>query len=434
MRFKDTRIWHFLQRTTILKVSLFNAVSVVFRVIFAYITNKIIVIFLGPSGTALTEQMKNFIQAVQGISTMGLNEGVIRYSSLYQYRHKRLIGFLSATYKLIFYTSLALMLIVLIFAPQINDYLFPDRRYIVLIYIAGLLIPIYAMQLILLAVLQGFQEYKKVTYIVTIIYAVSTLLTFLLVWHMKMTGALIAVIFTPVISLVIILGFVGNNIKQLLLLPLGNGHVEYQSQYFKRLLPYIWMAGITAVIIPVSTIAIRNLIINHFGDEGVVHAGYWDAIRKISAFYFMFITPVFSMYYFPRISKYTRTHLWRNDLKEMILKFYPFVFAGLFLIWVLRRHITLIIFSHEYEPMNDLYGWQILGDVIRLFSLLVAYKFWVHAMVNRYLFAEISYWAVYYFLSSLLIKPFDLLGVMYAYGLANIFYLITVVFLLRKKL
>ena len=433
MRFDRKKIWHTLKQTTILKVSLFNAVSVVFRVVFAYITNKIIVVFLGPSGTALTEQMKNFIQAVQGIATVGLNEGVIRYSSLYQNRSKRLIQFLAATYRLIFFTSLALMLLVLIFAPQINDYLFPDRRYILLIYIAGLLIPIYAMQLILLAVLQGFQQYKKVTYIVTLFHAASALLTFLLVWHMQMTGALIAVIFTPLISLVIILGFLGDDMRRLFVLPLGNGNGGNRQQYFKRLLPFIWMAGITAVIIPVSTIAIRNLIIRHFGDDGIVHAGYWDAIRKISAFYFMFITPVFNMYYFPRLSKHNGTTKWRREIKEMIVKFYPFVFAGLMLILLLKKYVTLIIFSQEYAPMNRLYAYQIGGDIIRLFSLLVAYKFWVRAMVNQYLFAEITYWLLYYFLSAFLIKSFALNGIMVAYILANLYYLGVVVFVFRKE-
>ncbi|NPA43684.1 MAG: oligosaccharide flippase family protein [Chlorobi bacterium] len=416
-------IRHFFRPATVWKVSLFNGAAVVVRVIFAYLTNKIIVVYLGPAGTALTEQMKNFVQAVQGISTVGMNEAVIRYAAFYQHRLKRLIRFLAATYRLILAVAVVLMVLVMAAAPAINELLFPGKDYLVLIYITALLIPLYALQLILLAVLQGFQRYKTVARLTGAAAFAGMVLTWILVRHTGMQGALTAVAFVPVVTLVLILAGAGADIRKLLWIPLGNGaESRKRSAYFRRLIPFIWMAGVTAVVIPLATIGLRNLIIRHYGDSGIVHAGYWDAVRKVSAFYFMFITPVFNMYYFPRLSR-RNGRSWKAELKEMLFKFYPLVAAGLLGVWIFRETLTLFIFSPEYEPVNALYGWQIAGDAVRLISLLLAYRMWVKAMVNKYLFAELSYWGLYYLLSAHWVPLRGLEGVMAAYVAANAYYL-----------
>ncbi len=433
MPFSVGKIWKDFIDTTLVKVGMFNAFSVVFRVIFAYITNKIIVLYLGPVGTALTEQMRNFVQSLQGISTLGINEGVIRYSALYQSRGKRLNYFLGTTYRLILASSLVLMLIILLFAPRINDFLFSTRDYILLVYLSAFVVPVYAVQVILLSVLQGFQEYKKVTYIITIVHFTGMVLIFILVWQLKMLGALLAVMITPVVSFSVILIFLGKDLKFLLIGPIENGFTDLQKrQYIKRLVPFIWMAGITAIAIPLFTIALRNLIITHFTDEGQIYAGYWDAVRKVSVFYFMFITPVFSMYYFPRLSKLNGEGWWIH-IKEMITKFYPFVLSGMLLIYLFRRQVTLFIFSEAYDPMNPLYFWQLSGDLVRLFSLLLAYRFWAKAMVNRYIFSELSYWTLLYVLSYVWIQTGGLTGVMQAYLASNFYYLALMLLIFRNE-
>ncbi len=424
----------FFRRNLLLKVGLFNAASVFLRIIFAYITNKIIVVWLGPVGTALTEQVRNFVQAVQGVATVGLNEGVIRYSSIYQDRDRRLVKFLSATYRLILVVSLIFMLLILIFAKRIDAFLFPGHSYLVFIYVIAILTPIYALQLILLAVLQGFQQYKKVTFFISLLHFFSMLLTLILVIQMQMVGALLSIIFSPVLGFIIILIIARSDLKKLLIFPISNGgKTNGYKHYFKRLIPFIWMAGITAVIIPVFTIMIRNLIIHNFQANGVEIAGYWDAVRKISSFYFMFITPVFSMYYFPKISRIKDSD-WLKEIKNMILRFYPFVFLGMLLIFVFKKYVTLIVFSDAYEPMNRLYLWQIAGDAVRLFSLLLAYRMWAKVMVNTYIFSEVSYWILYYLLSLRLIEMNGLLGVMQAFLLTNFFYLGVMLFVFRKNL
>ncbi len=421
--------WYKKFRThTLVKVSFFNAFSVFLRVIFSYISNKVIVVYLGPVGTALTEQLRNFVQALQGFSTMGINEGVIRYSSLYESRKDRLRNFLRMAYKLVFAASFLLMFILILFAPQVNAYLFPGNDFTTVIYMAAILLPLYAYQTILLAVLNGFQRYKKVVYITTGIHFFGVLFTFIMTVRLHMLGALLSIVFTPVIGLFLLILLIPDERSSILLLPFGKTDLKY----LKRLLPFIFMALTSALSIPLFTIFIRHIIIEELGKE---QAGYWDAIRKISAFYFMFISPVFAMYYFPRLSKLNNNiAAWRKEIKNMIFHFYPFIFLGMLILYIYRSFFTLFVFSADYLAMNALYFWQLLGDALRLFSLLLAYRMWTRSMVNRFIFAEISYWLLYYFLSATTVQKTGLNGVMHAYVVANLYYLVLMLLYFGKEL
>lgn len=417
-----------IARKTIVKVSFFNALSVLLRLIFAFISNKVIAVYLGPIGTTFTGQMQNFVQALQGFSTLGINEGIIKYASLYEQERKKLVLLLRTAYKIALSISLLLMIIIIILAPQINDFLFPGNDFTILIYTTAILLPFYAYHIILMAVLNGFQQYKRIVFINILIHFTGMVLTVLFTIRLMMTGALLSVVITPALGLFIIIWLLRDDRSSILILPFG----KTGKRNFKRLFPFILMALISAIFIPLFTIFIRTMIIENLDKE---HAGYWDAIRKISAFYFMFITPVFSMYYFPRLSKINgKIFLWKDEIMRMITHFYPFIFSGFLIIYFFRRFFTQIIFSEAYTPMNDLYFWQLTGDAIRLFSLLLAYKMWVRVLVNKFVLAEITYWILFYFLGKFLISTSGILGIMYAYVISNFYYLLLMFIYFGKDL
>jgi len=417
------KLWTYFSRIEIFRVSSFNALSVTLRLIFSYATNKVIVLWLGPAGTALTEQLRNWIQGMQGVSTLGISEAVTRYTSIYRRRDRRLRSFILRSGRMILYVSLLIGFITWWLAPSIARYLFHDSAYVHLVRLVGLMAPFYAYQVLLNAILSGLEQYKKISYIHILIHATGFILTFVLVRSQHMYGALAAVALTPMVGFFLSWFLLDREDIRLLLVPLKGG-TEKMEHFGRRMWPYIGMALVSAVIIPLMTILIRNKIIDYYMAEGTVYAGYWDAIRKVSSFYFMFITPVFAMHYFPRLARIADTAAWRRELAYMLRYFYPLIFGGLFLVYVLRKWITLFVFSAEYEPVNELYVWQLGGDAIRLFSLLLAYRMWAKAMTWHYIFAELSYWLLYVALAVYFLSVRGLPGVMEAYVWANGYYLI----------
>ena len=148
-----------------LKISFFNAFAVFARVLSGWIINKVIAIYIGPEGTGLTEQFRNFLQTAQGFATMGISEGVTKYSAKYQNNRKQMSSFLASTYKIVLTTSIISGLIIVSFSGFINRQLFGSRDFSLLIVLTGILIPVLSINVVFMAILNGFQKYKKITYI-----------------------------------------------------------------------------------------------------------------------------------------------------------------------------------------------------------------------------------------------------------------------------
>ncbi len=414
--------------------ALWNAASVAIRLIASYFSNKIVVWYLGPAGTAITEQARNFLDSIRGLVTLGINEGVINYSSVYSDRPKRLVNFLASVYRLIMYSAFIIMFLMLILAPQITDYLFQNPKYTFIIYIIAFFVPLYAYQIILLAVLNGLQQYRQISVFNALIHITGMILTALLVINLKYTGALLGITLTPVVVMGILIFQVGKDKKFLLWEPFQYITNNNHKNNFKRLFPYIIMAFVAAVIIPVGNILIRNLIIDFYGPAGKIQAGYWDAIRKISSFAMMFISPLFGMFYLPQLANIKTGQQWRKLISEMIKYIYlPFTFL-LLTVFIFRHYFTLFIFSREYEPINQLYLWQFSGDILKILALLIAYKMWTDRTVNLFVFSELSFWIIYYIFSYYLIDIKGVKGVIQANIIAGFYYLIIMITAFRKTL
>ncbi len=415
--------------------ALWNAGSVAIRIVASYFSNKIVVWYLGPAGTALTEQARNFLETVRGTVTLGVNQGVINYTAVYSERPKRLINFLASVYRLVLFSSLVIAGLLMVFAPKISMYLFKTGNYTFIIYAFAFFTPVYAYQSILLAVLNGLEQYRRISVFNAFIHITGTILTAVLVVKMHYTGALLSIALTPVTVMGILILQLGKDSKILLNKPLHYMRINgLHKNNFKRLFPYIIMSFVVAIVIPVGHILIRNLIIDFYGTAGKIHAGYWDAIRKISSFALMFIAPLYGMFYLPQLAKVKSGSQWRKLIAEMVkYVYFPFILM-LIVIYLFRNFFTLFVFSEEYNPVNQYYFWQFTGDIIKIFSLLIAYKMWVKRTVNLFVFSEISYWILYYLLSKYFIDIQGITGVIKAYAAANVYYLSLMILAFRKDL
>jgi len=410
-----------LNKNIWLKISFFNSFRVLSRVLSGWLINKIIAIYIGPEGTTLSEQLRNFLQTLQGVSTLGIQEGVTKYTSKYQNNKKQLSSFLASSYKIVLVSSLILSIIIVIFSKQINHLLFDGRNFRLIIILSGILIPIYAINIILIALLNGFQKYKKITYINTISNVLVAILAVFLVINMHLQGALLLVLLTQIIAFVITLLFIKNDMIEIFKFSFSNS----KTSHYKRLYAYIIMAMSSAIVIPLFSILIRNLIFNYYQGDSGIHAGYWDAVRKISTLFLSLITPVFSLYYYPQLAKINTNTEFKNELTKFIKQIFPIFTIGVVLLYLLRHWAILIFFSKSYLPMDELFLWQLAGDYFRVLSLTFAFLMLAKAHVRWYLITEIGFWIVYYLLSRYLLEKYQLKGVTIAYFITYLIYFVT---------
>ena len=413
-----------------LKISIFNAFAVSARIISGWVVNKIIAIYIGPQGTGLTEQFRNFLQTVQGFSTLGISEGVTKYASKYQNKRKQLSSFLASAYKIVLITSIIAGVLIILFSGYINRQLFGSRDFSLLIVITGFLIPLLSINVILIAVLQGFQKYKKITYINIIANTGTALLSVYLIINFQLFGALILALSSQIISLIATLFFIRSDMIEVLQFSLK----QSKKNHYKRLYNYIVMALVTAVVSPLFSILIRNQIFDFFTGDSGVHAGYWDGVKKISGMMLAFISPIFSLYYYPQLAKiHTNTEL-KIEIKKFFKQIFPIFFISITIIYLLRHWAIILFFSKAYLPMKNLFIWQLAGDMLRVVSFTIAFLMLAKAHIKQYIFTETGFWIVFYILSKMLLPVYQLEGVVIAYFITYILYFISLLLFYRKIL
>jgi len=413
-----------------LKISVFNSIAVFTRVLSGWVINKVIAIYIGPEGTGLVEQFRNFLQTAQGLATMGISDGVTKYAAKYQNNRKQLSSFLASTYKIVLITSIIAAVIITTFSSIINRMLFGERNFTLLIILTGILIPILSVNLILQAILNGYQQYKKITYISIISHIATAILAFFLIMNYQILGALILIIVSQFVSFIASMFFIRSDMVQFFQFSLK----QSKTAHYKRLYNYVIMALITAVTIPLFNILIRNQIFHFYTSDKGVHAGYWDGVKKISGLLLAFITPIFSLYYYPQLAKIHTNIEYKTELKKFFKQIFPFFFAGMLLLYLLREWAIIIFFSKDYMPMKELFLWQLAGDFVRVLSLTIAFLMLARAHIVKYIVTEVGFWVVFYLLTAYLLPLFELKGVVMAYFFTYLLYLTSLLILYRRIL
>ncbi len=413
-----------------LKISFFNSFGVISRVVSGWIINKLIAIYIGPQGTTLSEQLRNFIQSLEGVSTLGIQEGVTKYGAKYEHNSKQLQSFLSTAYKIVLITSFLTGILIFLFAKKINLILFPDYDFVNIIKISAIILPIAAINMVLKAILRGFQQYKKITYIGVSSNIIVTMFAIYLIYKYRLTGALFLVLLTQIAGFVITLFYIRKDFQKIFKFSFGNT----DKKHYKRLYAYILMAIISSLVVPVFNILIRNLIFDYYQGDLGVHAGYWDAVKKISGLFLSLILPVFSLYYYPQLAKIHTNIELKQEIKNFLKQIFPYFTLGILLLYLFRKLALLIFFSDAYLASEKLFLWQLAGDYLRVLSMTLAFLMLAKAHVLKYILLEIGFWVIYYFLSYYLLGKYELYGVTLAYFYAYVFYLSGLVLIYKKYL
>jgi PST family polysaccharide transporter len=175
---------------------------------------------------------------------------------------------------------------------------------------------------------------------------------------------------------------------------------------------------------------IRDHLVIKFG---LSFAGYWQASWKISEIYLMLVTTTLSAYYLPRLAEISTG----PELKAEIIKVYrfvmPLVTAGAIIIFIFRDFIIANLFTSDFLPIRELFPWQLVGDVIKIGSWIIAYVMLGRAMVKLFVITEIFFSIFFVILSWHFIDSFGLVGVPIAYAINYLIYWIAMIFFMKNE-
>ena len=74
---------------TLIKTSVLTAISTIITVISAFVINKVVAMYAGPTGLALIGQLKDFVTMITNISNGAITQGIVKYTAEYETIEKK---------------------------------------------------------------------------------------------------------------------------------------------------------------------------------------------------------------------------------------------------------------------------------------------------------------------------------------------------------
>jgi PST family polysaccharide transporter len=412
---------------SLIKTSLLNGIAVAVKVVSALVLNKVLAVYVGPAGYAIIGQFQNAVFIVVGLAGGVMTTGVTKATA----QHFDDEAMQHAVWQTAIRFSLGASLIagasLLFIGDWLSEWLLHRTDMSSVFVWLALTLPALAGNNLLLAIVNGKKEVGIYVTANIIGSLLGVLVTGLFVLNFGLYGALIAVTITPAIGL------------------LSTGALVARRYWFKAL--FLWgeinrpafrelsgfgLMGLTSTLAgPITYMLIRDHLVTHFG---LTAAGYWQAIWKISEIYLMLITTTLSVYYLPRLAE-IRTAL---ELKVEIVKVYrfvlPLVTASAAVIFLLRDFIIDTLFTSDFSPMRELFSWQLVGDVIKIGSWILAYIMLGRAMVAIFVATEVFFGASFFALAWIFVNKWGLQGVSIAYAINYSLYWICMIYMVRNTM
>ena len=410
---------------TLIKTSVLTGISTVIKLVSAFVINKVIAIYIGPSGLAIVGQLQSFTSIITTFSNGAISSGIVKYTAEYQdIEEKKKIFSSSIVISLI--CSLIISIFLFGFSDYLSELILKDIQYSSVFIIFGATIFLFALNMVLISILNGQKEIKKYVLVNIAGSIFSLVFTSILIMQLNLMGALYAMVLNQSVIFFVTLAFVLKS-------------SWFKLEYFKqgldkeslsKLSKYSLMAIVSALTVPVSHLIIREYIGENLGWDS---AGYWQGIWYISTMYLMLVTTTLGVYYLPRLSEIQDNKELRKEIFSGYKIIMPIVIFASLIIFLLKEYVILIAFSKDFMPMMELFAWQLIGDVIKIASWLLAYLMLAKAMTKVFIYTEVLFSALFVGLSILFVDKFGLVGITYAYALNYFLYLVTMIFIFRKR-
>ena len=397
------KFFHYINNEVLVKAASLNTANISLKILAGILISKFIALFIGPEGMALIGNLRNFLSTIQSISIAGLYNGFVKLIAKYKNHIKELTHTLSTVFYFGFFLSLLLAFLCYYNAEFVNELIFFNNNYVYVIETMAIVLPFYALNMFVFAIMNGFSKYKILLVINITGQILGLLVTLLLIKQENIDGALIAVVITPALNLLITI--VGIAFRKNLMSNINITDIQFSV--LKNLSPNMIMALVSSIALPIVYIIIRNYIISEIG---IKEAGYWTAVTRVSDYYLMFINSLMALYILPRFAELKS----RSEFRKEVFSFYktvlPIFAIILGIIYLSRSLLVNLLFTEEFRPVEDLMGYQILGDFMRVMSMVIAYKFLAKKMFTHFIIIEIFLFVIMYFSSIYLIDAFGLKG------------------------
>lgn len=389
------------------------------------VINKAVAVYIGPAGLAVIGQFQNFSQLTMTAAQGAINRGVTKYTAEYGGDNQRIPILFNTAAKISIYSSLMVGTLIVLFSKYASLHFLKSEDYRYIFVIFGFTIILFVINNLLLSIINGLKEIKFWVTINIVQSIYSLIFTTLLIVFLGLDGALIALATNQSVIFLIMIWMLRTHP----IINLENFKGAFDKTEAKKLGGFAVMAISSAATVPVSHLIVRNYIGNTLSWED---AGYWQSIWYISTVFLMISTSTLGVYFLPRLSEIHN----KDELKKELFQGYKVilpiaVFASVVL-FVLRDVVIQILFTKEFNPVRELFFYQLVGNVVKITSWLLGYIIIAKSMTRSYVLLEIISSFNFVAFSIFFINSYGLIGVTHAYLAASLVHLPLVFYTTRN--
>ncbi|MFD1359103.1 O-antigen translocase [Fictibacillus halophilus] len=409
-----------------LKTSFLTAISTIIRLMSGLVINKIVAIYVGPSGIALLGQFLNIFGIITNLGNGAINTGVTKYVAEYNENLNKRNQVISASIIIIICFSLITGFFVFLFSERISDIVLQSDKYRNIFKLLGVTLVFISLNTFFLALLNGLKQIKQFVLVNIISSFVALILSSTLTIKFKLFGAFSATILAQVIILLVSLVAI-TKLKDFKY----KFKFSVNTNIYRRMFAFSLMTIVSIISVSLTQILIRDYIIDEFS---IRKAGIWQGIWKVSEMYLMVLTTAFSTYYLPKLSELKSRIELRNEIMSGYKIIIPFVISSTLLVYLCRDFIIWLLFTPEFYEMRSLFFYQLLGDVFKMISWTLAFLMIAKAMTKSFIITELVFSLSFYLLTIILTKTNGLIGVTQAYALNYLLYLLLMIYMFSEVL
>lgn len=384
-----------------------NAGVIVVRLLISAVVQRLLTEYVGPVGQYKIGQLRSLSQFLMSVASLGIFNGVVKYIAEYKNDGGQLQKLFSTVFVFIIIGASTTGLLLFIFAEALSNYLFstPDFEY--LIKLTAVVVPFIAIQRVFNGVINGLSEYKKFAKIDLIGYLISISVTVIFLFQYNLDGALVAIAITPIIQVGVMLFFFYKVLRDYI--PFKR--LQLKTPLAKSLLAFTLMSFVSSILLPIVEIDIRSMLDEKLSGRD---AGIWTNMTFISQNYMVFSSSLFTLYVIPKFAGIYDYQKFKAEVISIYKTLLPLFAMGMVLIFLFRDVIIELIYPGQIE-MAPLFKWQLMGDFVRLASLVLAHQFLAKKLVINFILTEIVSLTVFYALAYLLVGKYEIEGVVIAH-------------------
>lgn len=389
--------------------------------------NKILAVYVGPAGYAAFGQFQNAVQMISTLASGAINTGVTKYTAEYHEDESKQRAVWQTAGTIALAGSVILSVLVFAFRTDLARMFLSNVSLSPVFGWFSATLVLFVFNTLLLAILNGKKDIRR--YVVANIAGsvFAMLVTSVMVVQWGLMGALVGfAVYQSLaffVTMVLCVKTPWFRLRHLV------GRID--TVVAKNLARYTAMALTTAATVPLSQIFIRNHLGQSFGWEA---AGYWEAMWRLSGAYLLLVTTTLSVYYLPRLAELKTGAEVRREILAGYRIILPAAVLCALLVYLLRNSIIAILFSAAFLPMEKLFFWQLIGDVLKIASWLIAYVMLSKAMTKIFIFTEVLFSLSFVVLTFLLTEVFGMVGAVVSYAVNYALYLMVMTVSVIRKI